>query len=331
MSEIQKRPLGKTGLDVSVLGYGSWPIGGNSYAKIADTEAMGCVNAYLDAGGNFIDSAIGYGEAEDILGRVFQQNGRRHEIVLASKTFKSQSLDTIPQIRDDLEATLKALQTDYLDIYYMHAPPDEPEIMEAVLDEYEKLKQEGKIRCIGASIKGPSVTPATPALARQYIDSGRIDVLQMVYSIFRQMNLDVFEYALEKGVGIVARTALESGFLGGKYRPGHQFTTGHRSLYPPERQEILLKSMEQIEKKAVKAPFETIAQVAVKFSTAPETVSTLIVGARTAEQINQLRHTMSLPELDQDLMAWLIAEFGDKTESLNPSVNKPGVMKFKKP
>ena len=330
MSEIPKRPLGHTGLDVSVLGYGSWPIGGNSYGQIDEAEAMGCVTAYLEAGGNFIDSAIAYGQAEAILGRLFKENGGREDVILASKTPKSQGIDTIPEIRRDLEASLQALQTDYLDIYYLHWPPDEPKVMEAVLDEYSKFKQEGKIRFIGASVKGPGVTSATQDLARQYIDSGRVDVLQMVYSIFRQKNLGVFGYAREKGVGIVARTALESGFLGGKYRPGHVFTEGHRALYAPETQAALLEAMERIETKCCQAPFTSVAQVAVKFSARPESVSSLILGARTAAQITQLTDTINLPELDPGLVDWLESEYGDKTEAMNPGEHTPAMLAGKK-
>ena len=213
----------------------------------------------------------------------------------------------------------------------MHFPPDEPQVMEAALEEYEKLKQKGLIRFIGASIKGPSVSPATSALARQYIDSGRMDVLQMVYSIFRQMNREVFDYAEQKGVGIVARTALESGFLGGKYRPGHLFETGHRSLYPPKIQADMLDYMVQIEDRAVKPPYESVAQVAVKFCIEPKSVSTVILGARTAGQIDQLCHTVNLPDLSPELLDWLKSRFGEQTERLNPSVVKPGDTRFKKP
>ncbi len=199
-----------------------------------------------------------------------------------------------------------------------------------MLDEYSKFKQEGKVRFIGASVKGPGVTSATQALARQYIDSGRVDVLQMVYSILRQKNLEVFQYAQKNGVGIVARTALESGFLGGKYRPGHVFTDGHRALYPTETQKLLLDSMEMIEGRAVKPPYESVAQVAVKFSTLPDSISSLILGARTAGQIKQLTNTINLPELDPELVNWLVTEFGGKTESMNPGDQKPAMLDNKK-
>ena len=85
----------------------------------------------------------------------------------------------------------------------------------------EKAKEEGLIRHIGASIKGPNVNQMTVDLCRKYIKTGRVDVFQVVYSILRQKLYDVILEAQNAGIGIVARTALESGFLSGNYRPGH--------------------------------------------------------------------------------------------------------------
>ena len=124
----------------------------------------------------------------------------------------------------------------------------------------EQLKTEGKIRAIGASIKGPNVTQHTADLCRQYINTGKVDVLQLVYSIFRQSNAQVFEQARQAGVGIIARTVLESGFLTGKYNSQSLFSEGdHRRRWSAEQLQEFKEASGRIEAKFIKPPFETIA------------------------------------------------------------------------
>ena len=203
MPEIKKRPLGRTGFEVSELGLGTWPLGGTSYDAVGEDDAIACIETYLDAGGNFIDTASNkaYGLAQFFIGKVLAKRKDRKNLFIASKTPNSASLDTLPNIQVDLEESLRVMGIDYLDLYYLHWPPSEADVMNRILDEYERFKAEGKIRAIGASIKGPSVTQETLDLCRQYIDTGRVDVIQVVYSMFRQMNKEIFDYAVGKGVG----------------------------------------------------------------------------------------------------------------------------------
>ena len=318
MTIPKKRKLGRTDIEVSELGFGAWPIGGNMYGPVADKEAMACVEAYLENGGNFIDTARRYGESEKILGQVFQKTGKRDQVVLASKTFMGEEAATIPKIREELELTLKLLRTDYLDLYYLHMPPGEPDVMDAALDEFEALKKEGKIRSIGASIKGPAVTSATHELCKRYIESGRIDVIQLVYSILRQSNQGIFDLAAQNGVGLVARTAIESGFLSGKYKPGFVFTESHRKRWPAEVQQEIFEKVIQLNETVVKAPFQSLTEVAVKFSLAPPEISSVIVGARDVGQLKANMNIAALPDLDASVVANLLADFENATEQYNP-------------
>ena len=329
MSEIKKRPLGRTGFEVSELGLGTWPLGGTSYDAVGEDDAIACIETYLDAGGNFIDTASNkaYGLAQFFIGKVLAKRKDRKNLFIASKTPNSASLDTLPNIQVDLEESLRVMGIDYLDLYYLHWPPSEADVMNRILDEYERFKAEGKIRAIGASIKGPSVTQETLDLCRQYIDTGRVDVIQVVYSMFRQMNKEIFDYAVGKGVGIVARTALESGILTGKYRPGHRFTKGHRANYSEQVQEAMLKAVEYVENLALKPPYEKAAHVAIKFSLEPQEISSLLLGARNAKQVEELLHTVSLPDLAQGIVEKLKADYGQATLQFNPGEYTPGMMK----
>jgi aryl-alcohol dehydrogenase-like predicted oxidoreductase len=312
---LNERPLGKTELDVSEISLGAWQIGGRGYGPVSKADADATIKAYLEAGGNFIDTARRYGNSEARLGDYFRRNGGRQEVIIASKTHR-----LAPKaIRQELEESLRRLETDYIDLYYLHAPPDDPDEMHRVLDTYETLKQEGKIRAIGASIKGPDVTKATVDLCRQYIDTGRVDVLMVIYSIFRQKNADIFAEAAANGVGIVARTVLESGFLTGKYELGHEFDAedDHRVRWGQERVDRILAEGRRLGRWAIAQPYDSLAQVAIRFALDSEEISSVVVGARTAEQIKESLQAASLPPLSTNLRQRLIKTFRGQSESFN--------------
>lgn len=105
-------------------------------------------------------------------------------------------------------------------------PPDDHEVVLLALEEMERFRKEGKIRAIGASIKGLNATEHTAALCRQYMTTGKVDAIQLIYSILRQRLLNVIEEASGNGIGIVARTVLESGLLTGKNLSGKNFRGG---------------------------------------------------------------------------------------------------------
>jgi len=318
MSAPGKRVLGRSGIQVSELGFGAWPIGGTQYGPVPEVEAVAVIHGYIQAGGNFIDTARVYGESEAILGRVLSKGKLREQIVLATKTLKGNEPGTIPAIRGELEESLRLLKTEYVDLYYLHQPPDDPQVMNQALDALESFKREGKLRAIGASIKGPAVTEATLKLCRQYIDSGRIDAIQLVYSILRQKNASVFDYARRKGVGIVVRTSIESGFLSGRYRPGQVIAEGHRKRWPPETQFLIFQKVLEMEKYALQPPYTSMPEVAVRFSLEPQGVSSVIAGARTLEQMQKNMAVRSLPPLLPRIRARLEEEFGGLTEKFNP-------------
>jgi aryl-alcohol dehydrogenase-like predicted oxidoreductase len=318
----KKRVLGRTGFKVSELGFGAWPIGGTAYGPVNEGEAIGCVESYLDGGGNFIDTARSYGNSEAILGKALQNIDSRDQIFISTKTVKGDSIETIPDIALDLEESLRLLYTDFVDIYYLHRPPADPEAMNRALDVLEEFKYAGKIRAIGASIKGPAVTAATVDLCKQYIDSGRVDVIQIVYSILRQLNAQIFAYAHENGVGIVARSAIESGFLSGKYRPGDEISDGHRRRWRVDTQKQIFENVVALETYARRDPYTSLAQVAIRFALEPKEVSTVIIGAKSAKQMRKNLEAASLPALDGHILERLKRDFAKTTEVYNPTMDK---------
>ena len=317
---MRKRILGSTQLEVSEIGFGAWTIGGESYGDVSETDAIDAIDSYVSAGGNFIDTARQYGASEKLIGQYFNTNRNREEIILCSKTFAGQQMGTISKIREDIEESLKLLGTSYIDVYYLHQPPEDDVVIDKALYQLEKAKDEGLIKHIGASLKGPNVSRSTVDLCRKYIQCGRVDVFQLVYSILRQKLHEVITEAHEAGIGIVARTALESGFLTGKYLPGHIFPeSDHRARWSKEHLNFILGTTLDINK-IVSPPYENIAQMATKFTIGNPGVSTLILGARDTDQVMKNMNTKNLPALPDQTLETLKQRYGNITEKCNTKI-----------
>lgn len=313
---MQKRTLGRTGFRVTEIGFGAWAIGGGhlNYGPVSEEQAHACIAAYIEQGGNFIDTAQAYGESERILGDFFERTRMREEMFVSSKTYRLEP----GEIRRELQETLHLLRSDYVDIYFLHMPPDDQAEMNRVLDVYEQLKGQGKIRAIGASVKGADVTPKTVELCRQYIRSGRVDVLMVIFSILRQKNSEILQEAMDNGVGVVARTVLESGFLTGKYSPGHDFTgRDHRTRWERKRLTGILECAQDLSREHVLPPYKTLSQLAIRFALDEERISSVVLGATSVEQVEENMQVSGLPPLEHELKEHLISTYGERTDEFN--------------
>jgi len=316
MHNLIKNQLGSSEIEVTKMGYGAWALGSNSYGEVDRNIAESCISTYLDLGGNFIDTARAYAVSEERIGELLHRLQRRKSVVIASKSGKLEA----SEIQEELETSLRNLKTDYIDLYYLHNPPEDIDKMNELLDLFEQFKREGKIRSIGASIKGPNVTQATVDLCRQYIDSGRIDAIQLIYSIFRQKNSEIFSYAKNQNVSIIARTSLENGFLTGKYDREHQFTVGdHRNRWTIEKRDIIFKYVEDLKEAVVKTPYETLTQAALRFVYENESVTAMIPGGKSPKQIKGNMAVQQLPELKQIVSADTLASFAVAINNFNIS------------
>ena len=319
---MRKRILGKTGFELTELGYGAWALGGTgkveNYGEVHETEAIAVLHKYVEEGGNYIDTARAYNNCENIIGKFFIEYGKRENIFISTKTVAGANAETLDNIRNDIETSLRMLNTDYIDILFLHQPPEEKDVMNKALDILLEIKEEGKIRSIGASIKGVDVTKKTEALCRQYIKTAKIDVIQLVYSILRQRLLTVIQEAKNSGVGIIARTALESGLLTGKYRVGQTFSgQDQRRRYKEDNLEFILKTTEALQEIAKENHYSSISNMAIKFALAPEGVTSLIIGAKNVAQLQQNMKTSSLPDIDDALLKKLYQNYGNVTDRAN--------------
>jgi aryl-alcohol dehydrogenase-like predicted oxidoreductase len=209
MSDLPKRTLGRTGLEVTVLGFGAMELRGSPRGpEISDQEAERVLNGVLDAGINFIDTSIDYGRSEERIGRFIAH--RRDEYFLASKCgcvvggAQGEHVHTAQNIRHGVENSLRLLKTDHLDLVQFHRSLTLEEFeREGALQEALKLKQEGKVRFLG-------VSGILPNLVEQ-IESDIFDAFQIPYSALQREHEDVIAHAASAGAGTIIRGGVARG------------------------------------------------------------------------------------------------------------------------
>lgn len=313
---MNQRPFGRLTETIGEVGFGAWAIGGSSYGKVSREDAFAALEAFVDGGGNLIDTARVYADSEAIIGEFLKAHGLRDRIFLATKVWPNDA----EGMRKDLSVSLAALKVGRVDLLYLHCPPDDPGEMERALDAHEDLKREGLIRATGASVKLGNVTQATVDLARQYIRSGRVDALQLIFSVLRQKNREVFQEAAEAGVAIVARTIMESGFLTGKYHPGQAFPEGdHRERWVKSGQfEKVLEEVAAFREAACVGAWVDPAQAALRFALDEPGITAIIPGARNGMQCRANLAASKLPPFPAELRQALITRHGGREAMVNP-------------
>ncbi len=310
---------------ISRLGIGTWAIGGSgSYGDVSAAQAIDALDCYFTAGGNFIDTAQCYADAEQVIGQFLKESTLRHEAVIATKTQAGTERETIKDIEPLLNESLKRLGRDYVDLYYFHMPSSEPDVMEEALDVMQALKQKGKIRAVGASIKGVNVTDDTVTLCKQYIDTGKLDAIQLVYNILRQQTNEIFDYATAHNIALIGRTSLETGFLSGKYKKGHRFAANdHRNRWNATY-DMIAEHVEAIEQRFIhnECADDEMTSLALRFAMAPEAIADTIVGARSRTQVQELLDIIAKPVLPTETRLALEEMFRGKTALFNTSNGK---------
>lgn len=218
---MEYRQLGATGVRVSTIAYGTFPLG--TYSDTAAGVKM--IHAAMDRGVNFIDTANVYfhGRSEQIVGEALR--GRRHKAVLASKVGRgagkgpNESGASRYHICREIEGSLRRLQTDYIDLYYIHIPdPTTP--LEETLRALDDLVRQGKVRYLGTShFAAWQIVDGLRLAERNGLTSWVVE--QPRYCLIdRAIEQEVVPMAQAHGIGIVAHSPLGGGFLTGKYKPG---------------------------------------------------------------------------------------------------------------
>ncbi len=295
---MEYRALGKSGLRISVLTMGTMTFGGRGgFAQVGSTDvdqARRQVDMCLDAGINLIDTADVYsgGLAEDILGEVLR--GRRDDVLVASKVRMTMGRGpndaglSRHHIITGCEASLRRLGTDHIDLYQVHEW-DGQTPLEETLRALDLLVQSGKVRYIGAS------NYAAWQLMKALGTSERLGLPQFVsqqiyYSLQgREAEYELVPLAVDQGLGILVWSPLAGGLLSGKYRRGQQPPEGSRHLTdwgePPIYDQEGVYDIIEVLVKVAEQRGVSAAQVALAYTLAKPAVTSLVIGARSDEQL----------------------------------------------
>lgn len=215
MSELPKTTLGRTGLEVTKLGYGAMELRGlDHFPRLSPDEASALLNGVLDRGINYIDTSPDYGYSEELIGRHLAH--RRSEFYLASKCGCPIEAPDVPfeqrkphsftreNIRAGVEQSLERMKTDYLDVVQFHLSPSRTVLEENdSIAELEALKAEGKLRFIGMSGTLPEL--------EEHLGMGVFDVFQMPYSALEREHEGVIREAAQRSAGVVLRGGVSRG------------------------------------------------------------------------------------------------------------------------
>jgi aryl-alcohol dehydrogenase-like predicted oxidoreductase len=305
------RSLGRTGWEISEVGFGAWAIGGE-WGTVSEADALAALHSTLDQGVNFIDTADVYGDgrSERLIARVLEE--RPEQVYVATKA--GRRLD--PHVaegynRENLaafvERSLRNLGVEALDLVQLHCPPTRVYYMPEVFGVLDDLTAAGKIRYYGVSVE--KVEEAIKVLEYPNVQS-----VQIIFNIFRQRPADLFfDLAQEHQVGILARVPLASGLLTGKMNHGTTFPENDHRNFNREGEafdvgetfagvdfETGLEAVDRLERLVPKGM--TMAQFALRWILMFGAASTTIPGAKNPRQASDNAAASEMPALSEDVM-----------------------------
>jgi aryl-alcohol dehydrogenase-like predicted oxidoreductase len=293
---MQPREFGPTGLRVSPITLGSWPMSGDRYGHIEDSEAVRTIHAALDQGITSFDTAPAYGggHAEETLGAALV--GRREQAVIITKCGIVPSASGQPgrnatraSILHEIDDSLRRLRTDHVDVYLVHWPdPNTP--LEETMAAMDEVQRAGKTRLVG-------VSNFDVALLEQARQLRRVDVLQVGYNLFdRRQEREVFPYCREHDIGVMAYGSLAYGLLTGGFSEETTFDANDwRANGVAFGQPILrgdnfrhnVRLVNRLRDEVARPKGLTVAQLALAWVVRSPTVTTAMVGARVPAEIEE--------------------------------------------
>ena len=309
MAEIQKRILGKSGIEITKIGVGLWAIGGDEWGEGQDQESLDMISAALDMGINFFDTADVYGvrHSEELLGKAMK--GRRDKVIVANKIGwlgfdgekQATQYDSLDKLMSGVEGNLKRLQTEYVDLIQCHIDFHEPN-MEIFVEGFQKLQQQGKVRAYGVSTSDFAYLQAFNA-------ENETSTLQIDYSILnRTPEKEIFPYTKENDLGVLVRGPLAMGILTGKFSKDSRFGEGdfrRNWLNNEDEHQIFLNDLEKVENLKSLTNHRSLAQLAIQFVMQHPAVTVAIPGAKRISQLKENVKAALMPELTPDDLAYI--------------------------
>jgi len=296
---MQYRRLGSTGLSVSAVGVGTWQFSGLWGKQFEQGEVDAILSRARELGVNFIDTAECYGAghlSERLIGNAIA--GVRDEWIIATKFGHNpdnglgEENYSAPQVLVQLEASLRALQTDYIDVYQLHSAEDRFFDNDELWTALDKQVRAGKIRYLGNSIGKPQ-NEHQLRTSRHY----GISVIQAPYNAVQpRAAKTVFPIARELDLGVIARAPLAMGLLSGKYRAGHEFNDVRAMFLPRQHIDKTLAAAEEALR--ARPPGMDPATWASAWCLQDPQVSTVIPGTKSVAQleVNALAGSVALRE-----------------------------------
>ena len=310
---MKRRQLGKSGVEVSEIGFGAWAIGGNMWGGARDADARRALARAREVGIDFIDTALEYGDghSEQLVGEVARD---WPGLVIATKVPPKAMTWPAPRdaaiedyfppewIRASCERSLRHLRVERIDLLQLHVWADAWTDRDEWYETLDGLRRAGKVRLLGVSINSHD-----PASAVRLARSGRVDVLQVQYNAFDQSPEDeLFPACLEHGVGVLARVPFDESALTGKLRKDTVFPPGDfRADYFGDG--LLAETVDRVD--AMRPILEpvagTMARGALRFCLSTPAVSSVIPGMRTPAQVDDNAAASAAGPLPADVLAAL--------------------------
>jgi len=291
---VEYRSLGRTGVQVSELCLGCMMFGG----RTEDDDSADIIDRFLDAGGNFLDTANVYtrGRSEEATGKALKRNGKRNKVVLATKVHGAMADDdpnaqgnSRRHIIEQCEASLRRLQTDYIDLYQIHRPDSQIPIDET-LRALDDLIRAGKVRYVGTSTYAAWQLVEALWVAKE-LGLNRFVCEQPPYHLLdRRIERELVPFAQTYGFGIIPWSPLAGGFLTGKYQRGGELPEDSRYGQQPQRggRDTLVEAafdvLDVVEKLAKKQGCSP-SQIALAWVKNQPAITSPIIGPRTMEQL----------------------------------------------
>lgn len=295
---MRYRPFGRTGLRVSAVGFGCWPMAGDRYGAIEDGEAIKAIHRALDRGINCVDTAPAYGagHSEEVVARALA--GRRKDVILVTKCgVRVPPPGQLGPLRDasrgnilaELDASLQRLRTDWVDVLLVHWP-DAGTRFEESMRALEEVVASGRARFVG-------VSNFTGAMLAECMRTRRVDVSQVGYHMLdRRQEQETFPYCLEHGIGVMGYGSLGHGLLTGAFTAATTFDPARdwrgngvafgQPIFRGDNFKTNVGVVERLRKEVAEPRGVTVSQLALAWVLGHPAISTALVGARTPAEVD---------------------------------------------
>ena len=293
---MRYRRLGRTGLEVSELGYGAWGIGGSQWLGAEDDESLKALHAAIDEGLTFVDTALAYGRghSEELVGQVVRE--RDETVHVATKVPPKNQRWPAPDdatadeafpgewVRRCTERSLRNFSLERIDVQQLHVWNDRWVGQGDWLEAVQALKEEGKIGAFGVSINDHQ-----PANALALISTGVVDTVQVIYNVFDQSPEDeLLDACREHDVGVIVRVPFDEGGLTGTVTVDTEFPEGdfREHYFRDDRREEVFDRTEAIASD-LGVQRDQLAEIALRYVLSNDAVSTVIPGMRSVRNVQR--------------------------------------------